>query len=144
MATGSQVIGEFVEGIRIEVGRKILRMVLVCPGFIDLAFSASLGLLSGCVDGNGARYWWLNEGSWRAIKEIKSPCNCRGFGGMKALLHSCNWTLWAATQHHILPISPVTHGATQDAVPRNLSSCLPPAAPSSSSSDNSTVADCID
>ena len=84
-ATGSEVLGECVEGIRVEVRRKVLRMVLVCPGFIDLAFSASLALLSGCADCNGARYWWLNEGSWRAIKEIKSPCNCGDFGGI-----SCN------------------------------------------------------
>ena len=30
MAKGSEVIGECVEAIRIEVGRKILRIVLVC------------------------------------------------------------------------------------------------------------------
>ena len=83
MAIGSDVIGECVEGISVEVRRGILKLVdLVCPGFIDLAFSASLALLSGCADCNGARYWWLNEGSWRAIKEIKSPCKCRGFGGI--------------------------------------------------------------
>ena len=57
MATGSEVIGECVEGIRVEVRRGILKIVdLVCPGFFGLAFSASLGLLSGCVDGNCARY----------------------------------------------------------------------------------------
>ena len=50
MAIGSEVIGEFVEGIRVEVRGNVLRMVLVCPGFIYLAFSASLGLLSSCVD----------------------------------------------------------------------------------------------
>ena len=33
MATGSEVIGECVEGIRVEVGGKVLRVVLVCPGF---------------------------------------------------------------------------------------------------------------
>ena len=33
MAIGSEVIGECVEGIRVEVRRKVLRMVLVCPGF---------------------------------------------------------------------------------------------------------------
>ena len=56
MAIGSEVIGECVEVIRVEVRREVLRVVLVCPGFFDLALSASLGLLSGCVDGNGARY----------------------------------------------------------------------------------------
>jgi len=34
MAIKSEVIGECVEGIRIEVGRKILRMVLVCLEFL--------------------------------------------------------------------------------------------------------------
>jgi hypothetical protein len=33
MAIGSEVIGECVEGIRVEVRREVLRMVLVCPGF---------------------------------------------------------------------------------------------------------------
>ena len=56
MAIGSEVIGECVEGIRVEVRREVLRMVLVCPGFFGLALSASLGLLSGCVDNNGARH----------------------------------------------------------------------------------------
>ena len=55
MAIGSMIIGECVEGIRVEVRREVLRMVLVCPGFFGLALSASLGLLSGCVDGNVAR-----------------------------------------------------------------------------------------
>ena len=56
MAIGSEVIGECVEGIRVEVGREILRIDLVCPGFFGWALIASLSLLSGCVDGNGARY----------------------------------------------------------------------------------------
>jgi hypothetical protein len=34
MAIGSEVIGECVEGIRVEVGGKVLRMVLVCPEFL--------------------------------------------------------------------------------------------------------------
>ena len=50
------MIGEFVEGIRVEVRGKVLRMVLVCPGFFDLALSVLMGLLSGCVECNGARY----------------------------------------------------------------------------------------
>ena len=33
MAKGSEVIGECVEGIRVEVRREVLRMVLVCPVF---------------------------------------------------------------------------------------------------------------
>jgi hypothetical protein len=48
-------------------------MVLVSPGFFGLALSASLGLLSGCVDGNGAKYWRLIDRSWRAFEEIKTP-----------------------------------------------------------------------
>ena len=56
MAVNSEVIGECIEGIRVEVGIKILRIDLVCPGFFGWALIASLGLLSGCVDGNGARY----------------------------------------------------------------------------------------
>ena len=34
IAIGSEVIGECVEGIRVEVGGKVLRMVLVCPEFL--------------------------------------------------------------------------------------------------------------
>jgi len=33
MATGSEVIGERVEGIRVEVRGEVLRVVLVCPVF---------------------------------------------------------------------------------------------------------------
>jgi len=39
-------------------------MVLVCPVFFGLTLSASLGRLSDCVDGNDARYWRLNDGSF--------------------------------------------------------------------------------
>jgi len=59
-----EVIAECVEGIRVEVGRNKLRMVLVCA-VLGWALSPSLGLFSGSVDGNGARYWvsfWLFEG----------------------------------------------------------------------------------
>jgi hypothetical protein len=72
-AIGSEVIGECVEEIRIEVGRKILRMVLVCPGFSSEALSAFMGLSSGYVDGDGARYWRLI--CWLAVVtgEIKKP-----------------------------------------------------------------------
>ena len=59
MAIGSEVVGECVEGIRVEVRREVLRVVLVCPGFFGLVLSALIGLLSGCVDGNDARYWRL-------------------------------------------------------------------------------------
>ena len=56
IAIGSGVFGSYFEGIRVEVRREILRIDLVCPGFFGWALIASLGLLSGCVDGNGARY----------------------------------------------------------------------------------------
>ena len=79
MAIGSEVIGECVEGIRVEVSREILKMALVCPGFFGLVLSPSSGLLSGCVDGNGARYWRLIYWFMDATSEIKSPCGCRGF-----------------------------------------------------------------
>ena len=39
MAIGSEVIGECVEVIRVEVRREVLRVVLVCPGFFGLALS---------------------------------------------------------------------------------------------------------
>ena len=83
MAIKSEVGGECIEEIRIEVGREILRLALVCPGFFGLALSAPLGLSSGCVDGNGARYWRLNEASLWDIEEIKNPCAGRGFGGIR-------------------------------------------------------------
>lgn len=79
MAIKSEVIGECVEGIRIEVERTVAGMGLVCLEFFGWVLSASLGLLSGCVDGEGARYWrlvyWLIGGT----EEIKSPCSRRGF-----------------------------------------------------------------
>jgi len=56
MAIGSEGIGECVEVIRVEVRREVLRVVLVCPGFFDLVLSVLMGLLSGCVECNGARY----------------------------------------------------------------------------------------
>ena len=79
MAIGSEVIGECVEGIRVEVRREVLRVVLVCIGFFGLVLSASLGLLSGCVECNGARYWRLIDWFMGVTEEIKSPCNRRGF-----------------------------------------------------------------
>ena len=45
MATGSEVIGECVEGIRVEVRREVLKMVLVCPGFFGFALRVLMGLL---------------------------------------------------------------------------------------------------
>ena len=53
MAIGNEVIGEWVEGIRVEVSREILKLALICPGFFGFALRASFGLLSGCVDENG-------------------------------------------------------------------------------------------
>ena len=73
MSIKSEVGGECIAEIRIEVGRKILKLAMVCPGFFGLALSAPLGLSSGCVDGNGARYWRLNDASLWAIEEIKKP-----------------------------------------------------------------------
>jgi hypothetical protein len=31
-----------------------------------------MALQSGSVDGNDARYWWLNVGSWWDIEEVKN------------------------------------------------------------------------
>ena len=82
MAIGSEVVGECVEGIRIEVGRNILRMVLVCPVFLGEALSVFMGLPSGYVDGNGARCWRLICWLIGVTEEIKSPWSRRGFGGL--------------------------------------------------------------
>ena len=84
MAIKSEAGSEWIEETRIEVGRDILKLALVCPGIFALAVSAPLGLSSGCVDGNGARYWRLNEASLWDIEEIKSPCAGRGFGGIRS------------------------------------------------------------
>ena len=43
MAIGSEVIGECVERIRVEVRAKVLKMVLVCPGCFGLMLSALFG-----------------------------------------------------------------------------------------------------
>ena len=81
MSTWGEVSSKCIERIRIEVGRKMLRMDVVCPGFFfGLVLSASLGLLSGCADCNGARYWRLIYWFMGVAEEIKSPCGCRGFG----------------------------------------------------------------
>ena len=78
MVIKSEVGGECIEEIRIEVGREILRLALVCPGFFGLALSAPLGLSSGCVDGNGVRYRRLICGAMEVIEETESPRHCRG------------------------------------------------------------------
>ena len=80
IAIGSAVFGSYFEGIRVEVRRGILGIDLVCPGFFGWALIASLGLLSGCVDGNGARYWRLIYWLMGVVEEIKSPCGSRSFG----------------------------------------------------------------
>ena len=80
MAKGSEVIGECVEAIRIEVGRKMLRIVLVCPEFWFDCDGALTGLSPDCVDGNDARYWRLICGLIGVTQEIESPCSCRAFG----------------------------------------------------------------
>ena len=87
MAIEGENVGEFVDEKRVEVRRRVLRMVLVCPGFFGLVVSASLCLMSGCVDGNGVRYWRLIDGSRWSIEEIKSPCGCKGFGGISYKLN---------------------------------------------------------
>lgn len=79
IAIGSGVFGSYFEGIRVEARREILRIDLVCPGFFGWALIASLGLLSGCVDGNGARYWRQINWLIGVTEEIKSPCSWRGF-----------------------------------------------------------------
>ena len=79
IAIGSAGFGSYFEGIRVEVRREILRIDLVCPGFFGWALIASLGLLSGCVDGNGARYRVVICWLMGVVEEIKSPCVCRGF-----------------------------------------------------------------
>ena len=45
MAIGSEVIAECVEGIRVEVRAKVLKLVLVCPGFFGFALRGLMGLL---------------------------------------------------------------------------------------------------
>ena len=79
MATESEVVAECVERIRVEARREVLRIVLVCTGFFGFALSVLMGLLSGSVDGNGARYWRLIGWLMGVTEEIKSPCGCRGF-----------------------------------------------------------------
>ncbi len=37
-------------------------------------------LSSGSNDGNGAKYWRLNDGSLWAVEERKSPCGYKGSG----------------------------------------------------------------
>ena len=49
------------------------------PGFFGFALSVLMGLLSGSVDGDGARYWRLVDWIIGVTEEIKSPCNRRGF-----------------------------------------------------------------
>ena len=45
MVTGSEVVGECVDGIRVEVRAKVLKMALVCPGFFGFALRVLMGLL---------------------------------------------------------------------------------------------------
>ena len=81
MATGSEVIAECVEEIRIEVVRTMLRELWSVLWSRDKALSALLGLLSDCVDDDFARYWMLACRLIGVTEEIKSLCSCRGFGG---------------------------------------------------------------
>ena len=50
IAIGSEVIGECVEGIRIEVGRRNIEDGFGVLWIFGFALSASLGLSSGCVE----------------------------------------------------------------------------------------------
>jgi len=43
MAIGSEVIGECVEGIRVEIRREVLRMVLVCTLFFLFVAQCLIG-----------------------------------------------------------------------------------------------------
>ena len=69
------------------------------PWIFGWALIASLGLLSGCVDGNGARYWrliyWL-----MGVVEEKSPCGSRSFGWLGSTTSSTSrlphFTIWGA------------------------------------------------
>ena len=45
MAIGSEFTSECAEGIRIEVRAKVMKMVLVCPGFFGFALRVLMGLL---------------------------------------------------------------------------------------------------
>jgi hypothetical protein len=56
MEIRGEVIGECIEGIRVEVRKKYWGWLWCALDFFGWALSASLGLLSGCVDGNGVRY----------------------------------------------------------------------------------------
>jgi len=80
MATGSEVSSECIERIRAEVRAKVLKTVLVCPGFFGFALRILMGLLLGSADDSGARHWRLFDGYSRSIEEIKSPCGYRSFG----------------------------------------------------------------
>ena len=73
MATRSEVVGECVEGIRVEESRETLKMVLVCTAFFGLALSASFCLVSGSAECKGARYWRVNVVFLWDTKEIKKP-----------------------------------------------------------------------
>ena len=82
MAIGGEVIDECIEGIRVEVGRGLLRIVLVCPGFFGFGAQSLVGSVVRLrVYGDGDRYWRLNDGSWWSIQEMKMPCCGRGFWG---------------------------------------------------------------
>ena len=45
MAIGSEVSSDCIERIRVEVRAKVLKMVLVCPGFFGFALRVLMGLL---------------------------------------------------------------------------------------------------
>ena len=55
-----------------------------------------MGLSSGCIEGDGARYWGLVCWLMGVSEEIKSPCGCMGFEGYAPtlkILAECTLTL---------------------------------------------------
>ena len=81
MAIEREVLISCVEETRIELERKILRVAWRVLSFWVDCDEALAGLSSGCVDGNGARYWRLVCWLIGVTEEIKSPCQCRSFVG---------------------------------------------------------------
>ena len=89
IATWSEVVGECVERICVEVGRKMMSLVWYALIVLGEVLGALMELSSSCVDGNGARYWRLNEAYLWDIEEIEISCADRGFDGYKVLhIHS--------------------------------------------------------
>jgi len=78
IAMGSEVVGDCEAGIRIEVGEKMIELVLVCHGFFGEALSTWKGLSLRCTDGGGARYWRLIYWLMGALRRNKKPLHLQG------------------------------------------------------------------